>query len=709
MNTARALTLLIGLGLVSGCGDELGDGSLHQIPTDGLSEVASGCEGEACAVAWETRCAPEGGVSLCVEVGACLRWSTPEACAEGARCLAGACAEGCPGEPCDTVGLLRCDPLSVGTVLVCDDHDGGGCLDWGPAATCPTDTVCSAGQCVDTCSDACVAGESRCEGDAAATCTVGPLGCLRWGPAIVCPEGCAMGQCVGPCEDECAEEGTSGCHLGGVTACVEDARGCLLWGPPAPCPEEETCHAGACAPMCADACPAPGATRCEGARQSTCGPREDAPCLGWGVAQDCPAGGVCAGAACAAGCEDPCAALGLRDCAGHVARECADLGGCLVWTERVDCAATGQLCAAGDCASACDDVCDAGATRCDPAGAAVERCEHAGGCLTWVQAVDCAAGGEVCSGGACLGPTPTARPGAFRDVIITEIMADPRTVPAAEGEWFELHNPRTDVTWDLTGCVLLDAGSDAHIIGGPLTIPPGGFAALARGTAPGFIPSYVYANVALDPAHDQVTLGCGGQLIHTVAWSSPLPEGRALSLDPSAFQQAVTAPGDWCPATTLYNGDYGTPGAVNPPCVEAFEQTVATVGSGYCSLSGQWFPFAWTGVPPPTAGGVLDLSWFSAWCENFGVAATLQVELRTGAEWTAAVLAYASATTESCTWLPESAPIAQATLAAARSNTGLVQARFRITSGCPSGFVCTGATGPMPTHCVRNLRLAFNP
>jgi hypothetical protein len=105
----------------------------------------------------------------------------------------------------------------------------------------------------------CAVGSKRCEGsDRVAVCETMAAGCASWGPAVTCPSGmCAMGACVGSCQDACPA-GVSRCSGdAAVEVCRIGASGCLEWVKQA-CPTQNFCDPGpgVCAPSVpCDACP----------------------------------------------------------------------------------------------------------------------------------------------------------------------------------------------------------------------------------------------------------------------------------------------------------------------------------------------------------------------------------------------------------------------------------------------------------------------
>lgn len=127
------------------------------------------------------------------------------------------------------------------------------------------------------------------------------------------------------------------------------------------------------------------------------------------------------------------------------------------------------------------------------------------------------------------GPFVSARrPGAFGDLVVTEVMADPKVQSDNAGEWIELANPSADVTWDSAGCQLVSEPAEVHTIQGALLVPPGGRVALARGGDPaGFVPDYVYGGITLTNDLDLVGLVCDDVLIDDFAWIHTAPVARA--------------------------------------------------------------------------------------------------------------------------------------------------------------------------------------
>lgn len=89
-------------------------------------------------------------------------------CASGEDCTLGSCGtesrstvvqpEGCQDE-CAAVGVRRCGKPGDDGVLLCDDFDGDGCLEWSPPSPCAEGQICAAGSCDDACVGDCGASD----------------------------------------------------------------------------------------------------------------------------------------------------------------------------------------------------------------------------------------------------------------------------------------------------------------------------------------------------------------------------------------------------------------------------------------------------------------------------------------------------------------------------------------------------------------------
>jgi hypothetical protein len=196
------------------------------------------------------------------------------------------------------------------------------------------------------------------------------------------------------------------------------------------------------------------------------------------------------------------------------------------------------------------------------------------------------AGGSAGSGatdGGGDGP-PGVTPTAAGQIVITELMHNASGVSDDLGEWFEIYNPSTTVTYDLFGCEARDLNPPGKIIDIHLLLPPLTFKVLAVSSTPGFTPDYVYTTIATNPevkfaneGADQAQIFCGGVLIDVFAYPSAVAagDGRAFSLDPDHYNAVDNdSMTNWCLSRNSMPGDayentgpnYGTPGRANTQC-----------------------------------------------------------------------------------------------------------------------------------------------
>ncbi|MEM6290720.1 MAG: lamin tail domain-containing protein [Myxococcota bacterium] len=232
------------------------------------------------------------------------------------------------------------------------------------------------------------------------------------------------------------------------------------------------------------------------------------------------------------------------------------------------------------CVSCGDDAVDVGEV-CDGADLNGADCTSIGMGFTG-GALACAAD---CAAYDTMGCTDFAAP-MTGEVIISEIMSNPDVIPDADGEWFELHNPSADTTYQLAGCEISGVkGEDVIMLDVDLTIEPGGYLTFAPASEAdiGFVPDYEYdENYFIANGGDIISLRCDGMVIDTVDYNGfPLEGGVSLNLDPDFFNATDNdLVASWCGGTMEYVADNaGTPGAANTECVEA-----VTYDIGFCRL-----------------------------------------------------------------------------------------------------------------------------
>ncbi len=158
------------------------------------------------------------------------------------------------------------------------------------------------------------------------------------------------------------------------------------------------------------------------------------------------------------------------------------------------------------------------------------------------------------------------------DVVISEIMQDPVAATDANGEWFEVYNPKT-TSINLKDCKISDANSDSHTISSDLVVPAGGYAVLGRNgntaTNGNYTPNYVYSGFSLNNSADKIILTCCDTEIDRVDYTGttpwPDPTGKSMILNNPSLDNNLGS--NWCVSTSHFGaGDKGTPGAINDTC-----------------------------------------------------------------------------------------------------------------------------------------------
>lgn len=160
-------------------------------------------------------------------------------------------------------------------------------------------------------------------------------------------------------------------------------------------------------------------------------------------------------------------------------------------------------------------------------------------------------------------PAPTAG-----DVIITEWLSNPSTVPDANGEWFELRNVAGGAR-TLTGCTVTNEASGSEVLPSSVLTAAGHYL-LARSAGAGNnggLAEDTTFGFALTSS-GSLTLTCGVNVIDTVSWAGETI-GKSLSLDPDHYTAADNDnAANYCLGNVAYGtgGDFGTPGVFNTQC-----------------------------------------------------------------------------------------------------------------------------------------------
>jgi hypothetical protein len=175
-------------------------------------------------------------------------------------------------------------------------------------------------------------------------------------------------------------------------------------------------------------------------------------------------------------------------------------------------------------------------------------------------------------------PASPQQPASANDVFVTEFQANPDGLSDGAAEWVEFYNPSTSTAYELQGCLMLDLGTNSASIQDSVVIQPQGYATVARTDSPGFTPDGTYEDsYALSNSGDEIILECDGTEIDVVNYASfssfSISAGFSKQLSPTALATADNdTAANWCdtPQSEQYSsdgdGNYGTPGSVNPAC-----------------------------------------------------------------------------------------------------------------------------------------------
>jgi len=166
------------------------------------------------------------------------------------------------------------------------------------------------------------------------------------------------------------------------------------------------------------------------------------------------------------------------------------------------------------------------------------------------------------------------------DIIITEILKDPKAVDDQYGEWFEIRNMQPFAV-DLKDWTIKDDGTDVHVINQSLDLQGNANLIFGRNSNKSLNCNvdvdYQYSNFTLGNGADEIILVApdGVTVVDEVAYNDndfPDVAGKAMSLSSLAYDYLENDDGEnWCLATTMIPGcaDWGCPGIVNPKCQDA--------------------------------------------------------------------------------------------------------------------------------------------
>ena len=175
--------------------------------------------------------------------------------------------------------------------------------------------------------------------------------------------------------------------------------------------------------------------------------------------------------------------------------------------------------------------------------------------------------------------TPASSAPMADDLVITEIMYNPKIVNDSKGEWFEIYNP-TNQEFDLQGCIFKDNGKDDFTISEQLLIQPQKYLLLGRNNNTsengGMQLDFTYSGFTLANTEDEIIIVCNEQEIDRVEYSKeksfPDKEGYSISL--ADFKLNNNLGENWCLSTSSFGqGDKGTPGKKNDSCQTEKKET----------------------------------------------------------------------------------------------------------------------------------------
>ncbi|MBM4386237.1 MAG: hypothetical protein FJ088_00770, partial [Deltaproteobacteria bacterium] len=333
------------------CGDYDGDGCLEWGNPVKCDEKLV-CSQGYCSVSCKSECTFIGAkkcegndVVTCGDYNTdgCLEWGDAQDCGN-LVCTNGFCKSTCEDE-CTVVESQKCEGNGY---KICNDYNSDGCLEWGTVKNCGQNQTCSNGFCKDQCESECTAiGGKKCELNAVVVCNdYNGDGCLEWGTPLQCDEKlvCNEGYCESQCTSECTIMMAKKCDEGGnVVMCGEyDGDECLEWGSPVPCSDPYVCSEGNCSLECKDECSVKNEKKCViGVTKSyqICDDYNKDGCLEWGTAIECEGELVCSDGNCALSCQSECAVANTKKCSGNAYQICGDYNGdtCLEWGTEVYC------------------------------------------------------------------------------------------------------------------------------------------------------------------------------------------------------------------------------------------------------------------------------------------------------------------------------------------------------------------------------------
>lgn len=188
--------------------------------------------------------------------------------------------------------------------------------------------------------------------------------------------------------------------------------------------------------------------------------------------------------------------------------------------------------------------------------------------------------GNLLDGDGCDSSCQIEIPYLHGDIVITEIMMNPRRADDQYAEWFEIRNMAgRDLILD--GWIITTATGGSHVItGNGIKVDAGTIFLLGASNNTtlngGVVPNYVYSDITLHDIADTLSVySPDGVLLDEVAYDEfthPIIAGRSMSLGVYTMSATMNdTPSNWCVGYLgMADGDYGSPGTFNPTCPQPF-------------------------------------------------------------------------------------------------------------------------------------------
>ena len=175
-------------------------------------------------------------------------------------------------------------------------------------------------------------------------------------------------------------------------------------------------------------------------------------------------------------------------------------------------------------------------------------------------------------------------------IIITEIMHNPKAVQDRAGEWFELYNI-SDVEVNVKGLKIGTRFTVEAAVTDDLLMAPNGYLVFGNNgdstTNGGVEIDHSYTDLNLGNNGKELVVSFRGVIIDAVDYGAPGfpdPNGASISLNADSFSDITNDDGSsWCTATSnMGSGDLGTPGQPNDDCADIIGTD--SDGDGYGSV-----------------------------------------------------------------------------------------------------------------------------